>query len=593
MKSNHYICRSMFFQVLWPSLISAVALSAANMADAVALGNRMGESGLAAIGLVTPLYMIYNVIGLAISTGGGVTHSSLTAAGREEEALAHFRDLGLLALAVGALFAVLGNVLMEPILRLLGAGKAQQGIMALCEEYARPVFTCAPIFMLNYLLYDFVRCDNGTRLAALGFSAGCIVDVTLNILLVLVLGLGLRGSAWATVIAQSVSVVIMLPHFFGSSGVLQVRRLFAAPHIGGAAKLAAHSVRVGFSTSARYVFQFLFLTQGNRLLLRAGERGIINGEVYVAVFDVVMNVSYLAYGIYQAYSDTMQPLAATFHAEHDRDDLRYLLNLAIRHGLIVGMTAGALLCAFAKPVSLLFGLTDQKTLEVSVRAIPIFCLSTPFAGVTIILTGFYQSTGQVRLASLATGFRTLVFLLPLTYTAGRFFPHEFWWLFLASEVGSLGSLVVAASINGKKNAAQREKQTPVFTASLGRDKEGLGPVMEQVTAFCEARQIPARKALLIEQAVEELCLVTQELSFTGRPDEYICLTLAEEENGDYVLHIRNSAPYFNPLDLRMDRVSAESQAELLDSVGVMMVKKRVKDLHFRNYQGFNVLTVRI
>ena len=94
MKNNHYICRRMFFQVLWPSLISAAALSAANMADAVALGNRMGESGLAAIGIVTPLYMIYNVVGLAISTGGGVTHSGLTAEGKEEEALAH--DLFLL-----------------------------------------------------------------------------------------------------------------------------------------------------------------------------------------------------------------------------------------------------------------------------------------------------------------------------------------------------------------------------------------------------------------------------------------------------------------------------------------------------------------
>ena len=580
----------MFFQVLWPSLISAAALSAANMADAVALGNRMGESGLAAIGIVTPLYMIYNVVGLAISTGGGVTHSGLTAEGKEEEALAHFRSLGILALSVGLLFAVLGNVLMEPILRLLGAGKAQQGIMALCEQYARPIFISAPVFMLNYLLYDIVRCDNGTRRATLGFSAGCITDVALNILFVMLLGWGLRGSAWATVIAQCVSVLIMLPHFFSDSGVLQFRRLRGPLHGGAAPALVSRSVRIGFSTSARYIFQFLFLMQGNRLLLNAGKRGIINGEIYVAVFDVVMNVSYFAYGIYQAYSDTMQPLAATYHAEHDADDLRYLLRLAIRHGLMVGLTAGALLCLLAKPVSQLFGLTDPKTLEVSVRAIPIFCLSTPFAGVTIILTGFYQSTGQAKLASLATSFRTLVFLLPLTYTAGRFFPHEFWWLFLASEVGSL---VVAASINGKKAAAQQSAQPPVFTATMDRSRQELGQVMEQVTAFCEEQQIPVKKALQIEQAVEELCHVTQEKAFTGKPDEYICLTLAEEENGDYVLHIRNSAAYFNPLDMRMERVKADSETELLDAIGVLMVKIRVKDLHFRNYQGFNVMTVRI
>ena len=77
---KHYICRRMFLQVLRPSLIAALAMALANMADAVVVGNRLGENGLAAIGVVTPLYMIYDVAGFAFSTGGCVTHSRLTAA---------------------------------------------------------------------------------------------------------------------------------------------------------------------------------------------------------------------------------------------------------------------------------------------------------------------------------------------------------------------------------------------------------------------------------------------------------------------------------------------------------------------------------
>ena len=58
MNQKHYICRKMFLRILWPSLISSVALAIADVADALVIGNRMGESGLAAIGIVTPLYMI-------------------------------------------------------------------------------------------------------------------------------------------------------------------------------------------------------------------------------------------------------------------------------------------------------------------------------------------------------------------------------------------------------------------------------------------------------------------------------------------------------------------------------------------------------
>lgn len=593
MNRQQYICKRMFFQVLWPSLISAVALSAANMADAVAVGNRMGESGLAAIGMVTPLYMLYNVVGFGFSAGGGVTHSRLAAAGREADAQAHFRYLGIWLLATSLVFALLGNLLMQPLLSLLGGGNAQPELRQLCEEYARPIISAAPIFLLNFLLYDLVRCDNGAALATLGFTTGCVVDLVLNIVFVLVLGWGVRGSAWATVIAQSVSVLIMSVHLFRGAGILNIKGIREAPAGPHMAYDMGRSLRIGFSTSARYIFQFLFLMLGNRLLLQAGARGLIDGEIYVAVFDVVMNVSYIAYGIYQAFSDTMQPLAATFSAEHDRESLRYLLRIALQYGLVIGMTIGALICVLAKPVSFLFGLTAADALKVSMRAIPIFCLSTPFAGVTIILTGFYQSTGQEKLATLATTFRTIVFLLPITFAAGMFFPHDFWWLFLVSEVGALATLIIAARIRAKRTARQNTPDTPVFSATMDQDNRELGQVLEGVTAFCERQEIPMKQAMLIELAVEELCVVTQEKAFTGKPDEYICLTLAKERSGEYVLHIRNSAPYFNPLDMRMGRLSAESQEELLDSVGVMMVRKRAKDFHYRNYQGFNVMTVTI
>ena len=228
----------------------------------------------------------------------------------------------------------------------------------------------------------------------------------------------------------------------------------------------------------------------------------------------------------------------------------------------------------------------------SMKAIPIFCLSTPFAGVTIILTGFYQSTGQEKLATLATVFRTIVFLLPTTFTAGLLFPHDFWWLFLISEVGALSALIVEARINAGRTKASNDMETPVFSATMDQNNRELGKVLEEVTAFCERQEIPMRQSMLIELAVEELCAVTQEKAFTGKPDEYICLTLAKEQNGDYVLHIRNSAPYFNPLEMSMGRMNEQSE-ELLDSVGVMLVRKRAKDFHYRNFQGFNVMTVTI
>ena len=47
MNKSHWIPQSMFYRVLWPSFVSALTLAVADIADALVVGSRMGEKGLA------------------------------------------------------------------------------------------------------------------------------------------------------------------------------------------------------------------------------------------------------------------------------------------------------------------------------------------------------------------------------------------------------------------------------------------------------------------------------------------------------------------------------------------------------------------
>ena len=585
---KHYISRKMFLRILRSSLIAALTLAVSDIADALVIGNSMGMNGLAAVGIVTPVYLFLNFAGYSFSTGGGVTHSRLAAEGRETEALSHFKTMILLTAGMAVLLAAGGNILLKQLLELLGAGDGGAELLRLCELYAQPLVTAIPLFLLNYLLYDFVRCDNDAPLATFGFSAGCIIDLALNIWFVIGLGRGVQGLIIATIIAQAVSVLILSTHLLGSRGILSFRKLVHAKMC--PLRTARRSIRIGLSSSMRFVFQLLFLLLGNRLLLRAGKLGLIEGDLYVAVFDLVMNVSYVLLGVYQAFSDTMQPLASTFCAEHDRENNRYLILIATGTGMMAGILCAALTAAFAAPVSGLFGLGDAVSLKVSVPAIRLFCLSTPAAGLLLIMTGFFQSTGHVRLSGFITLLRTEVYLLPATLTAGLCFPEYFWWLFVISEGAALLTILILSRFEAFRKTGAK---VPVYCAAMDNDNHELAQVLDGVTAFCEELHTPEREKALIRLAVEELCMVTIEQAFTGKADEYIQLTLAREVDGGYILHIRNSAPFFNPLDLKMARMSRDAEEELMDSIGVMMVKEKVKSLRFRHYQGFNLMTVAI
>ncbi len=588
MKNAQWIPRNMFYRMLWPSFVSALTLAIADVADALVVGSRVGEKGLAAIGIVTPVYMLYNLFGYGLSWGGCVTHGKLTAQGKDEAALCHFRSLTGLGLLGALILALLGNALIFPFLSLLGVDGKRPELLSLCVEYARPLLGAAPVFLLNFILYDFVRCDNAPRLATLGFSLGCAVDVGLNLLLVLVLGMGVQGSIIATVSAQTVSVLVLAVHLFRGKGILRLKAVLSAKQNAlGTKKQLKRSLRIGFSSSFRYVFQFAFLFLANRLLLRAGDAGRVDGDLYVAVFDVVMNVSFVALALYQATAETLQPLGATFTQEHDKNSLRYVLRLALVWGLATGALVSGLLAGLAGAVSGFFGLTEPASQAISVPAIRIFCLSSPFAGVLIILTGFFQSSGQEKWSSLVTVLRSAVFLLPLTLIFGLWFPTAFWWLFPICEALSVLTMLAARRFLSPKE----ESGTPPFSACLDNDDHELGKMLSALEDYCAQQEISPKKAMQVQLAVEELCLVIMKQAFTGRADEYIQITLAPESGGDYTLCIRNSAPRFNPFLMEMRRLQRIEEESIMDSMGVLLVKKQSKSLHYRNYEGFNVLMI--
>jgi len=590
-RASFAIPRSMFFRVLLPSLASAIPLAMADIADAFTVGNQLGETGLAALGIITPIYMLYNVFGYGFSTGGCITHTRLLSRNKDEEVLAHAKYHSLLLLLITIPIVVIGNLLLPHFLGFLGVNPSHSVLYDYCVVYARPLICAAPIFMLNFLLYDFVRCDDDPALATLGFSIGCYSDVVLNLILVFVFKLGIKGSIYATILAQLISVLIISLHLFGTRGVLHIKNLLKPlPFNSEVRSDISSSLTTGFSSSIRYVLQFLFLLAGNRILMRAGDAGRINGHLYVAVFDLISNISYFTFSIYQATTDAMSPLTATFAEEHDQQSLDYVFSLSLRTGLLLGCALAFLFGLLASPISAVFGLSSSATLAVSVPAVRIFLLSSPFAGAFFIFLGFYQSIEQIHLTAFATILRSLFLAIPLSLFIGYYDPANYWLTYPISEICTI---LIILLIHGFSKPGLLDRSIRVCSTSMTNQNRELNQVLTMVTEFCEKQQIPVRKAVHIQSSVEELCLVTMAQAFTGKPGEYIRLTLVEKSKDDYRLYIRNSAPFFNPLDMKMAKLQKDSETELLDSIGVMMVRKNSRSLYYRYFLGFNVLTVEL
>lgn len=553
---------SMFFKSLTPALISSMGLALADIADAIVVGQRMGEVGLAAISLALPIYMVINLFMHGLGGGGSIRYSRLLGEGKAEEAVCNFSMIMGTGAAVSVALAVLGNVFLSPILNILGTVPSDGAVFEVSRIYVWIIISGIPLFFISYILNYYLRNDDKQKLAGIGFTVGNICDIVLNIVFVLILNMGAAGAALSTVTGQAVAIAVYLAGLAENKGNLRFRFMWPDfPQV-------FTCFRVGLSTSVQYIFQMIFLLIANNMLMRtAGENG-------VAVFDLVQNVSYIVLYLYDGAAKASQPLISTFIGEHNEAGRRRTLKLGIFSGLAVGGLAALIIVIKPLWICGVFGITDSEAVELGCYALRVFCMGTVFAGVSMILESFYQASEQEKAAFWIATLRGVIILLPFTIFFAWLGIKAFWWLYPATELTALFLFFFWLKVNQTK----QEDMAPVRVYS--RTIEGLNSdirlLTDEMEVFCERWEASAPQTFFVTMAAEEVALSIIKNGFFSVKNAYIQITLVSLENGEFELHIRDNALKFNPFAMETKRADWDEDYDM-DAMGIYVIKNKAKN----------------
>ena len=175
-----------------------------NTLDSVIVGRYVGEHGLAAVGVASPIMSLLVFFLFGVGLGMTVLLAQRYGNGDLEE----FRRNAATALTGGCLFCVpltlLCVLLAQPVLLLL---RTPPEILGQAVLYLRIVF-CGLIFTFLYNYHSAALMaigDSKTPFYALAISS--VLNVVLDVLFVGPMGMGVGGAALATVIAQGTSSV--------------------------------------------------------------------------------------------------------------------------------------------------------------------------------------------------------------------------------------------------------------------------------------------------------------------------------------------------------------------------------------------------
>ena len=573
--SNRFTDQS-FFRALPFEWFAAFSLALGDMADALVMGQSMGATGLAAVSLALPVFMFINLIMHGLGAGGSVHYSKLLGSGHHEDANRSFSQVLQGTLAMGIILAFIGNFLLEPLMALLGTTSKDGELYQASSTYVRLILTGMPLFFVSYVLNYYLRNDDNQKLASIGFAAGNICDIVLNIVLVLILDMGVVGAAYSTIIGQAVALCIYLPGLFGRKS----NNLTYKPTIPNFGDIFS-CFRIGVATSVHYSYQMIFLLLVNNSLMR----GI--GETGVAVFNVLQNVSFLVMYLYEGAAKAGQPLISTFCGERNYSGIKRVGRLTFISGNIGGGLLCILACLFSGTVCTIFGLDSAGTQALGRHALNIFCIGLFFAGSSVTQESYRQAQEDKQGAFLLATLRGAVILLPCTVLFSFMDIHHFWWLFPIVEISSLLIYTVIQIIRRKKQVEEEKVLTRIIT---GKSEE-ISALTEELELFCENNDAMPKQSYFVMMAVEEVCVALTEKAFAKKDDCLIQITTVACADGSFELYIRDNAVKFNVFSLASGEGKLNNDA--LDALGMSVIKKKAAAFFYRHYQGFNTLYIKI
>ncbi len=391
----------------FPSIIMMVFTSIYGVVDGVFVSNFAGSESFAAVNLIMPFLMILGAIGFMLGTGGSALVAFILGTGDGQKANRVFSLMVYVLIVLGGIFMVGGILFMEPMARLLGADEA---MLPVCVQYGRIVMLGLIPFMLQNTFQSFLVTAERPHFGLYITIAAGVTNMALDALFVGVFRWGVAGAAAATVISQIVGGVIPLVYFIcpNKSKLRLGKTKMDFRMLGKAAANGSSEFMTNVSMS---LVNMLYNWQLMRLI---GAQG-------VAVFGIIMYVSFIFAAIFIGYSMGSAPLIGFHYGAGNKEELKGLFRKSLWILLVFSVVLTGLAMMLAKPLAMIFVAYDAELLELTKRALTIYSLAFLMSGFNIFASSFFTALNDGLTSALISFGRTLMFqvasvlLLPLIF----------------------------------------------------------------------------------------------------------------------------------------------------------------------------------
>ena len=373
-----------------------------SVVDRMYLGHIPGSGQLELAGLGLSLPIISIIMGFAnlCGMGGGPLCSIHRGRGEDKEAERVLGNSFVLLVIFGVGIPLLFLPFREPLLYFFGASNATYPY---AQEYITIYLLGTPFVMVGLGLNPFINAQGFARRGMMTVLLGAVVNIVLDPVLIFGFDLGIRGAAWATVIAQAVSAAWVLKFLTGRKAILRLRT--------DCMPLAWPRVRriLGLGLSGFFVNLTNSLVQVvcNKTLFFYG------GDLYVSVRTVINSIREVTFMGVQGITNGAQPVLGYNYGAECYQRVRQGIRFTV--AATVGYAALIWAAAMLVPGVLIRIFNDgPELLAAGIPAMRIYFCMFVVMSLQMVSQAIYVALGRSKSAIFFSLLRKAIINAPLT-----------------------------------------------------------------------------------------------------------------------------------------------------------------------------------
>ena len=411
-----------FIKLALPAVAAQLINILYNLVDKMFIGHipEVGKEALAGVGVTAPVILAISAFAALVSMGGAPKASIFMGKGDNEQAEKVMGSCTWMLIVLSVVLTAFMLIFGKMILQLFGASN---DTISYATDYMN-IYCLGTLFtQLTLGLNAFITAQGKTLISMCNVAVGAVTNIILDAILINGFGMGVRGAALATVIAQGVSTCFVIHYLITSKSQLKLR----LKNIRFERQLLLPCIFLGTSPALMQLTENMVAISFNTSLQKYG------GDIAVASMSILTSIMQFVMLLLPGLVQGAQPLLSynlgAKNIPRVKKTFRLLLICCVSGSFLIWLVC---MLIPGNVASIFTG--DMALITYTEKSMRIYLAMLLIYGVQVACQYSFVALDQAKKAIFLTIWRKIILLIPLIFILPQILSGSAMGVFLAEPI---------------------------------------------------------------------------------------------------------------------------------------------------------------